>query len=121
MTNEAAPAVDLASTPLKCPQCDNEDKALMAVCVAAWVFAEGWTGKLQYASSSTDLKDPALKNIDLNEITAGADYNFNKSTKVYGFYSLLETKNKNNPATATNGVTDDIKRNFLSLGIEQKF
>jgi len=88
---------------------------------AAWVFAEGWTGKVQYAASSTDLKDVALTKVDLTELTVGADYNFTKSTKVFGFYSKLDTQNKNNPAVASNGLDQDVARNFLSLGIDHKF
>lgn len=88
---------------------------------AAWVFAEGWTGKLQYVASSTDFKDATIEKVDMNEATLGLDYNFTKSTKVFGLYSMLDTKNKNNPTTASNGLDQDVKRNFLSLGIEQKF
>lgn len=88
---------------------------------ATWGFAEGWTGKAEYASSTTDFKDANLKNIDINMAELGVDYNFTKSTKVFALLADVETKNKNNPSTATNGVTDSVKRNYTSLGIEQKF
>lgn len=34
---EAAPAFDLTNTPLKCPGCGNDDKALLAVCARVWL------------------------------------------------------------------------------------
>jgi predicted porin len=91
---------------------------------AAWKFAEGWTGKAQYVASTTKFGDSGASSIKLSEITLGADYNFTTTTKVYGLYSILDTKNPNNPATpaaSTPGLDDNVKRKFASVGIEHKF
>jgi predicted porin len=90
----------------------------------AWKFAEGWTGKLQYAASTTKFDDTVNKDIKLSQTTLGADYNFTSTTKVYGFYSILTIKNDNNPVTAPvvgQAFDQNEKLKIASVGIEHKF
>lgn len=85
---------------------------------AALKFAEDWTAKAQYGQSNTDnartgagaLKAANDRDVDRTQYSLGLDYAFTKSTKAYGFYTLL------NRDAAT-----DIDTTSYGLGLEHNF
>lgn len=90
---------------------------------AAYKFAEGWTGKLQFDRSVTKLSGvDGASDIKLSQITAGIDYNFTSNTKVYTFYNYFQGKNNNNDLTALKGaIGDTVTRKYAAVGIDHKF
>jgi predicted porin len=91
---------------------------------AAYKIGESWVAKAQYVTSTTSVDIADAKDVDMTQASLGLDYNFTSKTRAYGYYSLRNVSNDNNPTTtlvATNGKTNDFDVSFVGLGIDHKF
>jgi predicted porin len=96
----------------------TEDSYLVS---AAYKLGEAWVLKAQYVASTTSVDVPAVKDVDLTQTSIGADYNITSKTKVFGYYSLRNHSNENNPVLAANGKTQDYDSSFAGIGLDHKF
>lgn len=74
-----------------------------------------WKYKFQYGESETEVKASGTKTTDeeVEAMILGVDYKLAKNTKVYGYYSVIETDNN-----LTNTSVDDT---VFGVGMEHKF
>jgi predicted porin len=88
---------------------------------AAFKFAESWTAKAQYASSTSSVDVAGASDVDLTQMSLGLDYGFTAKTKAFGYYSIRNHSNGNNPTVVATGKTDDYDISYMALGLEHKF
>lgn len=96
----------------------TEDSWLLG---AAYKIGEAWVAKAQYITATTSFDGPALKDVDQTQTTLGLDYNFTSKTRAFGYYSLRNNSNDNNPTVSANGKTQDFDVAFAAIGLDHKF
>lgn len=82
---------------------------------AQWKIAGPWLAKIQYASSSTTPTNTLYSDAEIEGIAVGLDYNFNASTRVFGYFASVETDGDDKISTKT--TTD----NTAALGLDFRF
>lgn len=96
----------------------KEDGWLVSV---LYKIDDSWAARAQYVTATTALGAPGVKDVDLTQTSLGLDYSFTTKTRAFGYYSVRNASNDNNPAVAANGKTSDVDVVFYGLGLEHKF
>lgn len=82
---------------------------------AQWKIAGPWLAKIQYASSTTTPTNDLYSDAELEGIAVGLDYNFNASTRVFGYYASVDAEG--DALISTQSTTDKT----AAVGLDFRF
>lgn len=82
---------------------------------ALWKISGPWSAKVQYANSTTTPTNALYADAELEGIAVGLDYNFNASTRVFGYFASVEVDGDDK--ISTKATTDST----AALGFDFRF
>ncbi|WP_039911971.1 porin [Cellvibrio mixtus] len=82
---------------------------------AQWKIAGPWLAKIQYANSTTTPTNAAYKDVDLEGVIIGLDYNFNPNARVFATVASVEVEG--DEKISTKATTDTAS----ALGFDFRF
>lgn len=82
---------------------------------AQWKIAGPWVAKIQYANSSTTPTNTSFKDVDLEGVIVGLDYNFNPNARVFATVASVEVEG--DEKISTKATTDTAS----AIGLDFRF